>query len=97
MWIFIKVVFASGALVVGSSASADSAADLSKAGWELWNQQNYSEAEQRFADAVKLNPKAADAFNGLGWSQFNQGKRDEAIAAFQDALTRCRAAEGLQQ
>ncbi len=45
-----------------------------------------AEAELKFKQAVELDPRNANAWNGLGWSQFNAGKDEIAIRAFQKAV-----------
>ena len=63
-----------------------SAAQLTQQGWQLWQGHQFSEAAAKFEQAVKLNPKQANAWNGLGWASFNSGKRAEAEKAFQACL-----------
>jgi tetratricopeptide (TPR) repeat protein len=67
------------------SADAQKAQALSQEGWQLWQQRKLPEAEAKFAEAVKLDPQNANAYNGLGWAQFNQGK-DEAVKAFEKVV-----------
>jgi tetratricopeptide (TPR) repeat protein len=55
---------------------------LTDAGWHLWQQQKYADAEAKFEVAVSLDEKIDAAWNGLGWSQLNQGKTETAIKAF---------------
>ena len=45
------------------------------------------QAAAKFNEAVQLTPADADAWNGLGWVDFNSGKSDEAETAFQRALS----------
>jgi tetratricopeptide (TPR) repeat protein len=59
---------------------------LTQEGWQLWQQRRLSEAEAKFDQATKANPKLANAWNGLGWSRFNGGKTDAAIAAFTNCV-----------
>lgn len=59
---------------------------LSDAGWQLWQQRKFADAEAKFEEAVGLNSKLDNAWNGLGWSQFNQGKSEEAIKAFRKCV-----------
>lgn len=67
-------------------ADANEAQQLSKEGWQLWQQRNFSAAEDKFAESVQLNPKDADAWNGLGWSQFNGGRSSEAVKSFKQCV-----------
>lgn len=69
-----------------SRADVNEAQQLSKAGWQLWQKQEFADAEEKFAKSVKLNPKDADAWNGLGWTQFNGGRSGEAINAFKQCV-----------
>ena len=59
---------------------------LAQAGWQLWKQQKFADAEAKFEEAVKLDEKLDNAWNGLGWSQFNQGKTKDAIEAFKECV-----------
>lgn len=56
--------------------------ELAKEGWDLWQKQQFAPASERFAEAVKLNPNATNAWNGLGWALFNAGNAAEAHNAF---------------
>lgn len=58
------------------------AAELVQRGWKLWEQQSWNDSEIAFAEAARLDPARADAWNGLGWARFNAGKQDEAVEAF---------------
>jgi tetratricopeptide (TPR) repeat protein len=55
-------------------------------GWQLWQQQKYSDAAELFEKAVELDPEAANAWNGLGWARFNCGQANEAIQAFEKCV-----------
>lgn len=67
------------------SAAADQSAELSQQGWKLW-QQDPDAAREKFAEAVKLAPKNTNAWNGLGWCNFNTGRRKEAGEAFRKVM-----------
>ncbi|TWU30276.1 tetratricopeptide repeat protein [Bythopirellula polymerisocia] len=69
-----------------SRADVNEAQQLSKEGWQLWQKQQFADAEEKFAKSVELNPKDADAWNGLGWTQFNGGRSTEAIKAFEQCV-----------
>ena len=58
------------------------ASQLSQEGWQQWAQQNYSGAATKFEEAVKLDPRNSNAWNGLGWASFSGGKNDRAREAF---------------
>ena len=62
---------------------------LAARAWRLWGQRKFAEAEKLFTQAVRMDPKLANAWNGLGWAQFNQGNRPGAKTAF----ARCLALE----
>lgn len=59
---------------------------LATQAWNLWREKNFAEAEKLFQQAVAQNPTNANAFNGLGWSQFNQGMTLNAKEAFEKCL-----------
>ena len=59
---------------------------LADAGWQLWQQRKFADAEAKFDDAVALDAKLDGAWNGLGWSQFNQGKTHQAIKSFRKCV-----------
>lgn len=91
------LIVASGALTsAGTEApkdkivAAEQASDLAQAGWKLWAKQDFTQAEVAFQKALKLDPKSANAWNGLGWCQFNLGQHDKAMESFR----RCVEIEG---
>ncbi len=67
-------------------ADATEALDLSREGWQLWQQREFANAEEKFSKSVKLNPKDADAWNGLGWAQFNGGRSAAAVNSFEKCV-----------
>ena len=74
---------------VGSGPGAGgggSAEQLSTEGWALWQQRKLPEAEAKFEQAVKADPKHANAWNGLGWASLNQGKQEAAEKAFKEVV-----------
>jgi tetratricopeptide (TPR) repeat protein/predicted Ser/Thr protein kinase len=62
------------------------AGQLTQDGWQLWQARRLDEAAVRFRQALKADPKEANAWNGLGWASFNMGKLPEAEKAFQSTL-----------
>jgi serine/threonine protein kinase len=68
------------------SRGGASAAKLTQEGSQLWQAHRLDEAIAKFNQAVKLDPKDAGAWNGLGWASFNSGKLPEAEKAFQTTL-----------
>jgi len=60
---------------------------LGREGWQLWNAREYPAAADKFTAAIKLDPGAADLWNGLGWSLFHiPQQRDKSAEAFAEAL-----------
>ena len=70
----------------GAGGGGGSAEQLSTEGWALWQQRKLPEAEAKFEQAVKADPKHANAWNGLGWASLNLGKRDAAEKAFGEVV-----------
>jgi Flp pilus assembly protein TadD/HEAT repeat protein/predicted Ser/Thr protein kinase len=64
-----------------------SAQELGQEGWQLWQNHKLNDAAWKFAQAVKLDPNDANAWNGLGWATFNSGKMDQAQHAFEKAIS----------
>jgi tetratricopeptide (TPR) repeat protein len=83
--VIIAVLAQTGATPAAASSGA-SAEQLSTEGWALWQQRKLPEAEKKFEEAVKADPKHANAWNGLGWASLNQGKRDAAEKAFGEVV-----------
>ncbi len=69
-------------LAAADTANAERASQLSQEGWQQWAQQNYTGAATKFEEAVKLDPRNSNAWNGLGWANLNAGKDDRAREAF---------------
>ena len=74
------------ALLAQPGTASASAQDLSAEGWQLWQSRKLVEAEAKFDQAVKADPKLTAAWNGLGWARLNQGKRDGAEKAFAEVI-----------
>ena len=52
----------------------------------MFQQGKFADAVKKFEEAVALDPDAANAWNGLGWSRFNSGNREAAIEAFEKCV-----------
>jgi tetratricopeptide (TPR) repeat protein len=72
---------AGGAAGGGASASA-----LFNQGVILWNAGKIADAKKQFEDAVKLDPKLADAHYWLGMANLNEGKMPDAAGHFDEYL-----------
>jgi tetratricopeptide (TPR) repeat protein len=85
-----KIVGGSEETIVDEVGQADrvieNAETLAASGWKLWQQQRFGDAAEKFEAAVRLDPKAANAWNGLGWSRFNGGDSEQAVAAFEKCV-----------
>lgn len=89
--VLAAVLVMSGAEPGVGASQADPAAkqqalERQQSGWALWQERRFAEAERAFAEAVKLDPSLANAWNGLGWSRFNAGQTEPAIEAFKQAV-----------
>jgi predicted secreted protein len=76
----------SGAPLTAVQVDGEASRKLTAKGWKLWKQNKFFEAEKLFTQALKKDPKNADAWNGLGWSNMNQGKRFDARFDFNKCL-----------
>jgi tetratricopeptide (TPR) repeat protein len=75
-----------GGAALSEEARIEKAEELSTEGWQLWQQQKMAEAAAKFEQAVKLDPQAPNAWNGLGWAQFNSGDSEAAVEAFEKCV-----------
>ncbi len=64
----------------------EAASVLSQEGWRLWQQQKMGQAEAKFKASLDQNPCDANAWNGLGWAQFNRGMPVNARESFMNCL-----------
>lgn len=69
-----------------ADASIGQAEKLAAEGWQLWQKQEFGEAAAKFEESVKLDPRGANAWNGLGWARFNGGASEAAVPAFEKAV-----------
>jgi tetratricopeptide (TPR) repeat protein len=70
-----------GGAAVGASASA-----LFNQGVILWNAGKIPDAKKQFEEAVKTDPKLADAHYWLGMANLNEGKMPDAATHFDEYL-----------
>lgn len=69
-----------------ADSAVERAETVTAEGWQLWQQQKFADAATKFEEAVKLDPGAANAWNGLGWARFNGGDSEAAVPAFEKAV-----------
>ncbi len=55
-------------------------------GWFFLKLNKIDEAIKNYKEAIEHDPNSADAYNGLGYSYYAQGKPGSAIDAFQTAI-----------
>ncbi len=67
----------------GAATGGASASVVYNQGIIFWNQSKVPEAKAQFEQAIKLDPKMADAHYWLGMALVNEGKLPEAVAAFE--------------
>jgi tetratricopeptide (TPR) repeat protein len=63
-----------------------SASTVFKQGVIMWNAGKIAEAKKMFEEAVKIDPKLADAHYWLGMANLNEGKMPEAAQQFEEYL-----------
>jgi Flp pilus assembly protein TadD len=68
------------------ATAAQDADALAQEACRLWSSGKPAEAVPKFQEAVKLDPRNANAWNGLGWASFNSGRGDDAEKAFEKAV-----------
>jgi tetratricopeptide (TPR) repeat protein len=69
-----------------ASGGGMSASAVFNQGVIAWNASKIPEAKKAFEEAVKLDPKLADAHYWLGMANLNEGKMAEAGASFEEYL-----------
>jgi serine protease AprX len=74
--------------ISGTTDEADkrAAENLAADAWQLWRERKLVEAEDMFKKALEKDAGNANAWNGLGWSQFNRGKPFNAKVSFEKCL-----------
>jgi tetratricopeptide (TPR) repeat protein len=63
-----------------------SASTVFNQGVIAWNASRIDDAKKAFEEAVKLDPKLAEAHYWLGMANLNQGKMPEAVSSFEEYL-----------
>jgi tetratricopeptide (TPR) repeat protein len=81
-----SVAASAGSEPLSEEKRMEMAEELAAEGWQLWQQQKLPQAAAKFERAVKLDPDAANAWNGLGWARFNSGDSEAAVAAFEKCV-----------
>lgn len=71
----------------GAATGGASASVVYNQGIIFWNQSKVPEAKAQFEQAIKLDPKMADAHYWLGMALVNEGKLPEAVAAFEQYVS----------
>ena len=67
-----------------TSAEPKTAQDFLRLGWKQHaGEKLHSSAEESFRRAINLNPNLVDAYFALGLALKAQGRRDEAVEAFE--------------
>jgi tetratricopeptide (TPR) repeat protein len=79
----MKISSAAGATGTGGGASASA---MFNQGVILWNAGKIPDAKKQFEEAVKADPKLADAHYWLGMANLNEGKMPDAATHFDEYL-----------
>jgi len=59
---------------------------LNEQGWKLWQEAKARRSGGQIRGSRESRSENVNAWNGLGWSQFNQGKSDDALKSFNKAI-----------
>ena len=70
----------------GTAPGGASASTVFNQGVIAWNASKIPEAKKAFEEAVRLDPKLADARYWLGMANLNEGKMPEAVKEFEEYL-----------
>jgi tetratricopeptide (TPR) repeat protein len=70
----------------GTAGGGASASTVFNQGVIMWNAGKIAEAKKQFEEAIKLDPKLADAHYWLGMANLNEGKMPEAAQQFDEYL-----------
>jgi len=63
------------------------AESLTNEGWRLYEQGQYSEALQKFNEAISADANYADAYNGQGWSNAELDNLSGSVTSFGDCIS----------
>jgi serine/threonine protein kinase len=69
-----------------SGHSPEHAAQLTREASKLWQSGQLDDAKVKFREAVAINPKSSEAWNGLGWTALNSGDKATAESSFQKVV-----------
>ncbi len=81
----MKIASAAGA-AGGAAGGGASASAMFNQGVILWNAGKIPDAKKQFEEAVKADPKLADAHYWLGMANLNEGKMPDAATHFEEYL-----------
>ena len=70
----------------GAAAGGGNASAVFNQGVIMWNAGKIPDAKKQFEEAVKLDPKLADAHYWLGMANLNEGKMPDAATHFEEYL-----------
>ena len=80
------LTFTTGAAGSAVGRSAAHAAELAQVASKSWQEGKLEEGTAKFKAAVAAAPDNSDAWNSLGWANFNAGRNAEAEKAFKKAV-----------
>lgn len=70
----------------GGAAGGPSASTVFNQGVIAWNASRIADAKKHFEEAIRIDPKLADAHYWLGMANLNEGKMPDAATAFEEYL-----------
>ena len=81
--LFLILAGCSGGITEVTTGDYDS---LIKSGWDAYNQNNFSGAQQEFEKAIERDNTQPEGYIGSGWAQLRLQKPFDAIVSFRDAF-----------